>query len=539
MMRGRCGVCSATTPLSGEDAAAQDWKDDSRYNPLLVFPASRTFPRSVFVHASCGCIPGVLPSWQLTEVLDDGVLGLGGEEDQSPNLATVENERKTPFDVPGSHIVVTRSQALRNVAAFFPRLPPSPESLDVALAAARCVCMPIRIRKSGMKRVASSQMPEINVSFFLLSDIMKMLSRTIPALIFRARQIERGVQINNKSGDEESRATKLPSMELIPGSLDERHQQTHQFLLDLKAGRRQTTLAELYLLGHLNEDSLVVRPHGLVGLTAGASVHERAALRDPDRVVGVRKSCTAYREGLLEEAQTRCSSASPHASTFTDASGASFKLYALRPEYRFPQRHKAGEKDDFGDEGTESSKKSQKTRRRKFIAGDSGDRCKAVARRIPLARRRRYGELGLLSLAVGTLGEAAASNGAPIAVKRRIDKKGNFVPGVETHPVQTTDISGLELGGIISAMLRGGNGSEVAVYVNSSGGSTRSADTMFGGQSTDYDAISKPVTKKKKAKLAKGKVVSSKSRGRRQGKKAETQQAISSTHSNALAAQIK
>ena len=237
----------------------------------------------------------------------------------------------------------------------------------------------------------------------------------------------------NESGGPGGHATRGTSPASNTVSFDERYQQTHRFLLDLKAGRQQTTLAELYLLGHLNEDSLVVRPHGSEGLTVGASARERAALRDPDRVVGVRSSCMAYREGLLEEAQIGCPSIATQASSYRDISGMSSTIYALRPEYRFPQRQKIGEKDDYGDEGTESSKKSQKTRRRKFIAGDSGDRCKAVARRIPLARRRRYGELGLLSLAVGTLGEAAATNGAPIATKKRIRKRGKISPGSSTH----------------------------------------------------------------------------------------------------------
>ena len=44
-----------------------------------------------------------------------------------------------------------------------------------------------------------------------------------------------------------------------------------------------------------------MRPHGLSGLTGGTTAEERHLLRDDERAVGVRPSCLAYVEGLLEE----------------------------------------------------------------------------------------------------------------------------------------------------------------------------------------------------------------------------------------------
>jgi hypothetical protein len=275
------------------------------------------------------------------------------------------------------------------------------------------------------------------------------------------------------------------------------------------------------LRGYLNEDALVVRPHGLTGLTGGASATERAALRDPERVVCVRKSCVAYREGLLEHASKGCSALSANTRSVGDVAGLSSIVYALRLEYRFSQGPITfGERGDQGDDGSGGSgmgaagggggggvggktiKKSQKKSYKayKFSTGALGDRGQAVASKMPLDRRRRFGELGLLSLAVGSVGEAASANGAPVTVKRRGSnggggtadggnssgsRRGRGRRGIGGGGGGGTDVAGLELGGVIAVLLRGGNGGEVAVYANSGGsGSQRAADSMIGGHYT-------------------------------------------------------
>ena len=259
-----------------------------------------------------------------------------------------------------------------------------------------------------------------------------------------------------------------------------------------------------------------MRPHGLVGLTGGASLTERAALRDPQRVVGVRRSCVAYREGLLEHASRGCSAMSANTWSIGDVAGLSSTMYALRPEYRFPrglikpaERYEQ-EDEDRGEgggagavNGSNSQNKSTKSRKKsykayKFSTGALGDRGRAVSSKMPLDRRRRFGELGLLSLAVGSVGEAASANGAPVAVKRhglsvRVgdedggngsgSRRGRGRRGIGGGGGTGTDVAGLELGGVIAVLLRGGNGGEVAVYASSGGsGSQRAADSMIGGQ---------------------------------------------------------